>query len=172
MPVTLKTRDGRRVKVRSIRPDDAERLVDLFWHLSPETRFRRFFVPLEHVDPDLVQQTARRLVVTDPQRELALVGIIPEQGHEVIIAVARFATMQASDTVAEASLVVRDDYHGVGLGYQLLDLLVQAAVKRGLQRLVMLTQGDNMATLALVKHLGLPYTCTYDDGLCEITLVL
>lgn len=172
MPVTLKTRDGRHVKVRSIQPDDIDRLIAFFWQLSPETRFRRFFVPLEHVDPDLVQQTARRLAMIDPTREVALVAVTNENRHEAIIAVARFAALQPGDTVAEASLVVRDDYHGVGLGCQLLDLLVQAAVKQGLQRLVMLTQGDNTATLSLVKHLGLPYTCSYADGLCEITMVL
>lgn len=170
--VTLTTRDGRAILVRHIRAEDADRLVEFFWRLSSETRWRRFFVPLDNVDPDLVEKTARRMAAIDPTRELALVATTLEDGHEAIVAVARFASFHAGDDTAEASIVVRDDFHGQGIGLQLFDLLIQAAIARGLRHLVLYTQSDNYAILAMVRHLGLPYTSHVSEGLYEISLQL
>lgn len=171
-PVTLKIRDGRRVGVRHICPEDADRLVELFWRLSSETRWRRFFVPLDHVDPELVRQTARRMAAIDRRREVALVAVTQEAGHEVIIAVARFASAHIGDDTVEGSIVVRDDYQGAGLGSQLFDLLIQAARIRGLRAMTIFTQGDNPATLTIVRHLGVPYTSNFAAGVYEITIHL
>lgn len=170
--VPLPTRDGRIVRVRHIRPDDAERLVELFWKLSSETRWRRFFVPCDNLDIDLVKRTAQRLATIDRTREVAFVGTVIEQGQEAIVAVARFASFRAGDELAEASLVVRDDYHGQGIGSQLFDLLIQAALARQLRRLLLLTQGDNKAILTMVRHSEVPYTSKVSEGLYEINLLL
>lgn len=168
LPISVKLRDGRSVLVRHIRPDDASRLVDLFWHLSSETRWRRFFVPLDHVDPNLVWKTAQRLAAIDRARELALVAVIKQQGQEEIIAVARFASDRTGAPEAECSIVVRDDYHGLGLGTHLFNLLLQAARQRHLRQLVLLTQCDNLATLALVRHTNVPHTMQVSSGYYEI----
>ncbi len=171
-PVTLKIRDGRRVNVRHICPEDADRLVELFWQLSADTRWRRFFIPLDNVDPDLVRRTARRMAAIDRRCEVALVAVTGKANHEVIIAVARFACQKADDQTAEGAIVVRDDYQGMGLGSQLFDLLICAARMRNLRTMTIFTQGDNPATLMIVRHLGMPYTRKFTAGVYEITLQL
>ncbi len=170
LPITLNIRDGQSILVRHIRPDDTSRLVDLFWCLSSETRWRRFFVPLDHVDPHLVWKTAQRLAAIDSAREVALVAVIEQQGQETIIAVARFASDRTGEPGAECSIVVRDDYHGLGLGTQMFNLLIQAARQRHLRQLVLLTQCDNLATLALVQHTNIPHTMQLSSGYYEIHL--
>jgi hypothetical protein len=39
-------RDGSRVAIRPIEPDDREMLAEGFGRLSPESRYRRFFTPM------------------------------------------------------------------------------------------------------------------------------
>jgi L-amino acid N-acyltransferase YncA len=171
-PVTRKLPDGRRVNVRHICPEDAERLVELFWQLSTDTRWRRFFVPLDNVEPDLVRRTARRMAAIDRRREVALVAVTPAASHEDIVAVARFACQKATDKTAEGAIVVRDDYQGMGLGSHLLHLLIRAARMRGLRAMSIFTQGDNSAILTIVRRMSIPYTSSFAAGVYEITLHL
>jgi len=171
-PVTLNLRDGRRLNVRHICPEDADRLVELFWHLSSDTRWRRFFVPLDNVDPDLVRRTARRMAAIDRRREVALVAVTPAADHEDIVAVARFACQNAADKTAEGAIVVRDDYQGVGLGSHLLHLLIRAARMHDLRAMSIFTQGDNPAILTIVRRMDIPYTSSFAAGVYEITLHL
>ncbi|GEM_PF-333152 len=171
-PVTLKLRDDRRVNVRHICPEDADRLVELFWRLSADTRWRRFFVPLDNVDSELVRRTARRMAAIDRRCEVALAAVACEDGHERIVAVARFACPKAADETVEGSIVVRDDYQGAGLGSQLLHLLIRAARMRGLRTMTIFTQGDNPAILTIIRRMGVPYTTSFATGVYEITLHL
>ena len=54
-------RDGREVRIRPIRPDDAERLCAFHDRLSTRTARLRFFSPLKHLSPDF----AKRLTSVD-----------------------------------------------------------------------------------------------------------
>jgi RimJ/RimL family protein N-acetyltransferase len=169
---TIATRDGRSVLVRHMRNDDAARLEAMFYRLSSETRWRRFFVPLDSVDPQRVRQEARRLATIDPRREVALVAIVPEQADDAVIAVARYSIFTNAPGSAEASIVVRDDYQGSGLGLQLFDLLTQVALAQNIRHMVLLTHADNRGMIALVQRLGLPFQGRHSAGLYEIDLQL
>lgn len=170
--VRLRTRDGREVRVRHMRRDDAELLERLFYRLSPETRYRRFFVPLNNVDENLVQREAARLASIDPERETALIALIDEDGREEAVAVARYARLAEHEDTCEASIVIRDDFQGVGIGRQLFDLLVQVALANGVQHMSLLTHADNSGMIALVQGLGMPYKGHFAAGLYEIDLQL
>ncbi len=170
--VTLRARDGREVRVRHMRGEDAELLTRMFYRLSPETRYRRFFVPLNDVDEERVRQEAIRLATIDPGRETALIAVVDEEGREEAVAVARFARLVEHEATCEASIVLRDDYQGVGIGRQLFDLLVQTAMVRGFQHMILLTHADNAGMIALVQGLGMPYEGRFSAGLYEIDLQL
>ena len=66
--VTL--RDGSRLRLRPIRPEDATRLIDFYDHLSRETAYQRFFAVMKRLPPDW----ARILASVDYRRRLALVA--------------------------------------------------------------------------------------------------
>jgi L-amino acid N-acyltransferase YncA len=170
--VPLTTRDGRRVTVRHLRRNDAALLERMFYRLSSETRYRRFFIPLDNVDEERVHTEAQRLAKINPRKGAALVALAREGRHQEAIAVARFAVMPDVANCAEGSIVVRDDYQGSGLGGQLFDLLIQVALARGIRHLVLLTHADNHGMIALVQRLGLPYKGRFASGLYEIDLQL
>lgn len=170
--VTLSTRDGREVRVRHLRPDDAELLERMFYRLSSDTRYRRFFVPLDHIEDERVRAEAARLAMIDSRREVALVALAREDEREEAVAVVRYAGLGGEDHGAEGSIVVRDDYQGAGLGGQLFDLLIQTALAHELRHLVLLTHADNTGMIGLVQRSGLPYQAHYTSGLYEIDMQL
>ena len=77
-------RDGSRVAIRPVEPDDREMLAEGFGRLSPESRYRRFFTPL----PELSERQLNYLTRLDHHDHEALVTVDPVTGE--CVGVARF----------------------------------------------------------------------------------
>lgn len=170
--IPIEMRDGRELQVRHMRLTDAELLERMFYRLSSETLWRRFFMPLDNIDLDRLRYETVRLATIHPDREVALLATAQEDGREEIIAVARYGRVGNDSECAEASIIVRDDYQNAGLGIQLFDLLVQVGLARGVHHVILLTHADNTGLIGLIHHLGLPYTGKYASGLYEIDVQL
>jgi RimJ/RimL family protein N-acetyltransferase len=170
--VRLRARDGRELRVRHMRLEDAELLERLFYRLSSETRYRRFFMPLDHIEEERLHHEARRLATIDPARETALILVDDEDGREEAVGVARYTALEERDDSCEGSIVIRDDFQAQGVGRQLFDLLVQTALAHGLRHLVLLTHADNLGMISLVQGLGMPFKGRYSAGLYEMDVQL
>lgn len=170
--VLLHARDGRAVRVRHMRVADAELLERMFLRFSSETRYRRFFVPLDNIEEERLHREAQRLATINPAMETALIAVDDEDGREEAVGVARYSCLQERDDSCEASIVLRDDVQGLGLGRQLFDLLVQTALAHGLRHMVLLTHADNLGMISLVQGLGMPFKGRYSAGLYEIDVQL
>jgi acetyltransferase len=153
---TLTSRRGREVTIRHIRANDDALLVDLFHHLSEDTRRFRFFSPLPDLPETIVWREAKRLADIDPVHAAALIATINNSDHEQAIGVARLAVDPHDESVAEPAIVLRDDYQGEGIGSVLFDILVQVAMVRGLKQLRALSLYENAAVNRLIHKLGLP----------------
>ena len=70
-------RDGRPVRVRPIRPKDAEPELAFFGSLSARSRYHRF---MQHL-PELPPRMLARFTQLDYDRELALVALHPEKNE-------------------------------------------------------------------------------------------
>ncbi len=163
-PETFTTKDGRRVTVRPIRPDDAPRLVDLYHRLSARSRQLRFHTYANKMADEQVWEQAVALSDLDPQREAAVVAVAEEDGEERIVGVARFARARPEDVEAETAIVVRDDYHGGGLGTYLLRRLIPLARDLGIQAFCAWVLTENVAIMRIVKNAGLPARMTVRQG--------
>lgn len=170
--VSIEARDGRELRVRHMRMEDAALLERMFYKLSSETRYRRFFGPVDSIDEDRLHHETQRLATINPGRETALILVIDEAGHEEAVAVARYACLDNREAACEGSIVIRDDFQRLGLGQQLLDLLIQVALAHGLRHMVLLTHADNSSMIALVQSLGVPYKGRYSAGLYEMDVQL
>ncbi|RME44852.1 MAG: N-acetyltransferase [Caldilineae bacterium] len=157
LPVSFTTRDGRRVTIRHIQPDDAPRLVALFYRLSERTRRFRFHAYGRKLPDEYVWKQAVALSTLDPQRQAALVAVATEEGAEAVVGVARFSRAAPDDDEAEAAIVVCDDYQGVGLGTRLLTELVHVARAMGIRHFVAWVLHENRPMLRMIAKAGLPY---------------
>ena len=141
----IATRDGRRLRVRPIRPDDAERDRRFFGGLSERSRYQRFMNYLSELPAPMLA----RFTQIDYDRELALVVL--DDGE--IVAVGRYAP-NADGRTAEFALVVGDAWQGKGLGRALLERLVTAARDAGYEALYGHILEANRDMLELARHLG------------------
>ena len=101
--------DGRAVMIRPIWHTDSKRLVELFAKLSPDSRYRRFLVPLGTLPDDLLF----RLTHIDYRKNFALVAVTGEAYNGAIIAVARYCT-DPCEKQTDFAIVVHDDWQGGG----------------------------------------------------------
>lgn len=121
--------DGTVARLRLVRPSDKELFREGFEHLSPASRFRRFFT----VKNELTEHDLHYLTEVDGQRHFAIGALVRDaEGKKRGAGVARFVC--TSEGVAEPAIVVVDDMHGKGLGRILFERLILAARERGVLR--------------------------------------
>jgi acetyltransferase len=142
-PIAL--RDGTRIELRPMRPEDAEREQAFFAALSEHSRYQRFMQHLASLTPRMLA----RFTQLDYDRELALVAL---HGGR-FIAVGRYAANPDGRT-AEFALTVLDAFQGKGLGQALLERLCRAAKAAGYRALYGQILHANHAMLELAAHLG------------------
>ena len=159
--------DGLELLLRPLRPDDKRRLAQAFEQLSPQTRYRRFFAPME----SLSDQDLRYLTEVDHHDHEAIAAVNPENG--MIIGVARFVRSD-DPTEAEVAVVVGDPWHGHGVATALLQQLVERARTEGIDHFVALVLSDNTDALELFRHLapGGSHTRRSASGHTELVMAL
>jgi acetyltransferase len=149
LETTLKLKDGRILRVRPIRPEDAVAERAFVAGLSDESRYRRF---MHHLH-DLTPQMLARFTQVDYDRELALIALDGRRRAEKIVAVARYVANPDAES-AEFAVVVADALHRNGLGPAIMRLLIACARKRGFRRLIGTVLATNAPMLAMIGRLG------------------
>jgi GNAT superfamily N-acetyltransferase len=131
------------VALRVIRPDDASRLCRLFYRLSPESVYRRFFTL--YTAPPV--SALHDLADLDHVRRDAMVAVVGDE----VVGVARYAVLAGTDDVAEVAVVVEDAYQGRGLGRRLLACAVGLARLHGVRTITATVLADNRPAIALLR---------------------
>jgi acetyl coenzyme A synthetase (ADP forming)-like protein len=152
--------DGRTVRIRPIRPDDNEKVLQLYERLSPESMYLRFFSP---VPAPLALRTDRLTQVDQDEH----VVIVAELGDEVV-AMARYDRQRPGDT-AEVAFVVDDAHQSRGLGTLLLEHLAAIGRGQGLRRFVATTLPQNRRMLAVFRDAGYEVTSHFEKGTIEVS---
>ncbi|MBX9587927.1 MAG: GNAT family N-acetyltransferase [Hyphomonadaceae bacterium] len=125
------------VTVRPIRPADAGLVQAFVGDLSATSRYLRFFQPLRHLPPALLD----RFVGVDQVTQMALVGIALVEGVPRIVGEARCA-LSAGGESADIAIVVADSWQRRGIGTGLLSTLERIAASTGVTQLT----GKSFAT--------------------------
>src|SRR5215472_7656077 len=115
--------DGTEFTVRPIRPDDEPRMVDFHRHLSEETVYRRYFVPLRLEVRTAHERLLKRCLI-DYQKEMALVATYSDQDRQLRLAAVARLVKAADAKRAEVAFVVADQHQHHGLGKYLLDRII------------------------------------------------
>jgi acetyltransferase len=161
LETTLTLRDGRRVRVRSIRPADASMDRAFFAGLSEHSRYMRFMQHLTELTPRLVQQFTN----IDDTREMALVALDDASGDEAIVGIARYvAETEQEGGSAEFAIVIADSWQRNGLGRALMELLIDGARGRGLRKLTGNVLAVNASMRALAEAVGFAMHADPDDA--------
>lgn len=152
---TLK--DGETVAIRLARPADAERVERMHERSSEQSRFQRYFTPMNEWREDNLRRIAgghrgATLVVSDVRGQVVALGNV-------------FPAGPGETDSAEIAVIVEDDWHGRGVGLALTLRLVDVARRMGFRHLVAYVLAENAAMLALLEATGLSWTPMADHDL-------
>ena len=163
---TITLRDGARVTLRPIEPDDSPLLAASFQRLSEESRYRRFFTAKDQLSAAELEY----FVNVDHGDHEAIVAIDPSSGE--LLGVARYIRSPEDAELAEVAVTVADDWQGRGLGRSLLDRLTYRARREGVRRFSALVQSENQASLALLDGVGATQRRSDTLGVAELVIEL
>jgi len=103
-------RNGLRVEIRSLRPDDRAELVAAIGRTSTQSLFRRFFAAKR----GFTEQEIAFFLNVDFVSHVALVAVVEEGGRPVIVGGGRYIILQPGK--AEVAFAVIDERQGQGIG--------------------------------------------------------
>ena len=161
--------DGGVVRLRPIRPDDADRIVALHSRLSDRTVYLRYFGAYPKIPP----RDLARLVNVDHHDRVALVA---ELGDD-LIAVGRYDRAAAGELpdpalpadAAEVAFVVEDAHQRRGIGSVLLEHLAAAARERGVREFVAYVLAENPGMVRVFLDAGYQVEREYESGLVHLS---
>lgn len=146
-------RNGDRVFVRPIRPEDETLLVEFHQLLSEESVYSRYFQALK-LSQRIGHERLTRICFIDYDREMALVAERrPRPGVHQILAVGRLSRVYGTAD-AEFALLVADPFQNLGLGQELLLRLLQVARDERIPRVVGQMLVENRSMQRLCEKLG------------------
>jgi acetyltransferase len=154
------------VLVRPVRPEDEGMFADFFTRVTPEDLRLRFFAPIKEFSHAFIA----RLTQLDYARAMAFVAI--EEATGDMLGVVRLHADADHDS-GEYSILLRSDLKGRGLGWRLMELIIEYARKDGIGLINGQVLRENTVMLQICRDLG--FKIEYDPheaDICSVTLPL
>ena len=162
----IEVKDGWRVFVRPIRPEDEPLIHELLRHVTSQDLRLRFFAPMKEFTHEFIA----RLTQLDYARAMAFVAL--DEVTNEMVGVVRIH----SDSIYESgeyAILLRSDLKGRGLGWALMQLIIEYARSEGLKMISGDVLQENVTMLEMCRSLGFEVkTDPADPGICDVKLVL
>lgn len=159
-------RNGRRVEIRALRPEDRQNLVAALGRTSAQSIYRRFFSAKRH----FTEAETSFFLNVDFTNHVALVALVEEGGRSVIAGGGRYIVLRPGQ--AELAFAVVDQYQGQGIGTILMRHLAAIARDAALHELVAEVLPENAAMLKVFEQSGLRLSKKREPRTVHIALEL
>ncbi len=149
--------DGTDVVIRPVRPEDEPMMIDFTLALSPHNIYLRHFHSVS-VSSLISHEKLARLCFVDYNHEMALVAVTedPVTGRQEIIGHGQLTKLHGREE-SEFALQVRDEDQGVGLGTEMLGILLRIARDEGQERVVAEIMPENSGMRRVCTKLGFDF---------------
>lgn len=145
----LVARDGTRLHVRPVVPDDEERLADLFHHVSLEDLRFRFLSAIHEVG----HERLAAMTQIDYRRAMHFLAF----AGDVLVASA-FVVSDPDKTRAELAISVRTGWKNKGISWTLMQHVLRYAEAEGIGSIESLESSDNRGAIRLEREMGFTAT--------------
>ena len=143
----LRLRDNTLLRMRAVRPDDAERERAFVAAMSDTSRYYRFLHPIAALSDEMIA----RFTQLDYDREMALLALLPDESE--IVGVARYHPNADGQSV-EFAVAVADSWQLKGLGEILMQNLIASAREANYRIFEGTVLNSNTGMLKLAARLG------------------
>jgi acetyltransferase len=162
--VTL--RDGRALLIRPVRPEDESLYPPFFAAVTQEDLRLRFFAAVKAFSHEFIA----RFTQIDYARAMAFIAI--EQASGEMLGVVRVHA-DSDYNSAEYAILVRSDMKGHGLGWTLMQLIIEYAHAEGLRSIRGQVLQENTMMLDMCRNIGFEVAPDPEDRcLVSVTLLL
>jgi acetyltransferase len=162
----FRIKDSWRIFARPMRPEDEPLIHDFLRHVSSEDLRLRFFAPIKEFTHEFIA----RLTQLDYARAMAFVAF--DEATNELIGVVRIH----SDSIyvsGEYAILLRSDLKGKGLGWELMQLIIEYARSEGLKQISGDVLRENVVMLEMCRNLGFEVKSDpVERDLCNVTLKL
>ena len=158
--------DGWRIFVRPIKQNDDLMIRDLLAHVSKEDLRLRFFDSIKEFSPQFIAG----LIDIGGLHVTAPVAI--DQASSEMLGVV-WLHADALRKSGEYAILLRSDMKGKGLGWDLMQLMIECAKSEGLSRIDGQILQENSVMLKMCRELGFEVKTDLEDrGVCNVALML
>jgi acetyltransferase len=162
----LEVKDGWRVFVRPIRPEDEPLIHEFLHHVTSHDLRLRFFAPMKEFSHEFIA----RLTQFDYARAMAFVAF--DEITNELLGVVRVH----SDSIYESgeyAILLRSDLKGRGLGWALMQMIIEYARSEGLKAISGDVLTENTVMLAMCRSLGFEVKSDpTEHDICNVRLTL
>lgn len=149
LPHTVTLKDGSKVLIRRAGPEDFKMFFRMFSVLSDDTMFRRFL----RSQKNLTREDAEEMLRLDDADVTSLIATVAKDNVEQAVGEARYVT-DPTGKIAEAAVVVSDEWQNRGLGSALFMDLVAEAKRKGLAKMFAYFDVENKSIIHLGQKFG------------------
>ncbi|MFO0837268.1 MAG: GNAT family N-acetyltransferase [Phycisphaerae bacterium] len=151
LETTARCKDGAKILIRPIKPTDESMMRAMFYRLTQETIYQRFFatrklMPHEHL---------QRFCNVDYDRDMTLVASLRVGDDEKLIGFATY-NLEPTGEFAEAAFLVDDAWQGRGIGTLLMRRLTEIAEARSVGGFSAVVLADNARMMRVFEKCGYP----------------
>ena len=162
----LALKDGWRIFVRPLRPEDEPTIHEFLRHVTPHDLRLRFFAPMKEFTHEFIA----RLTQLDYARAMAFIAF--DEATSEMVGVVRIH----SDSVYESgeyAILLRSDLKGRGLGWALMQLIIDYAKSEGLKTISGDVLRENSTMLEMCRQLGFEVKPDpTEPDICDVRLKL
>jgi acetyltransferase len=157
---------GWRVFVRPTGPQDEPLVRDLLGHVSKEDLRLRFFDSIK----EFSHQFIAKLMAFDRLRAIAFVAFDAASDETLGVV---WLYCDSTHETADYAILLRSDLKGRGLGWALMQLIIEYAKSEGVKQISGQILQENAVMLKMCRELGFKVATDADDrGVCDVTLML
>ena len=162
----LEVKDGWRVLARPIRPEDEPVIHEFLRHVTSHDLRLRFFAPMKEFTHEFIA----RLTQLDYARAMAFVAF--DEATNEMVGVVRIHSDSIYET-GEYAILLRSDLKGKGLGWALMQLIIEYARSEGLKTISGDVLKENTVMLEMCRHLGFEVKADpVEHNICDVKLKL
>jgi acetyltransferase len=162
------SRQGDRLKIRPIRPEDEPLMVQFHKELSEESVYLRYAHTVK-LKQRIAHERLTRICFIDYDREMILVADYknPQTAAHEIVAVARLSKLHGTNE-AEFALIVSDRYQHQGVGTELVRRLLEIGKEENLEAIVGYVLTSNNKMQSICRQLGFQLHPDPETGMLKV----
>lgn len=158
---------GEALLLRPVRGSDERQLHDLYYAMSDESLYKRFF----QVRRRMPHAAMQKLCNVDYEREMSIAACLGEPEAQAIVGAASY-TLSPTGSTADAAFVVDDRYQGRGIGRLLLEHLMEIARRKSVHAFTADVLLTNVPMRKLFESVGGVQTREPEEGIAVYLIPL